>query len=132
MRSLIARPGPGGSSSSRVDQRPAAHALAEESTQVDVFQDDGTAGQVSTQVDTSTSDSAEEETCPEEDVKPPLVTEASALNTAHYRNFKLYPEQELIVNQALDHVKAEMPTEYNGEALEGICIAYLRDSVHGG
>jgi hypothetical protein len=83
--------------------------------------------EVSTQVDTSPGDSGGENVVEDEDAKPPLVTEASALDTAHIRQFKLYPEQEIAVNQALEHVKAELQTEHNGSALEGVCIAYLRD-----
>jgi hypothetical protein len=85
--------------------------------------------EVSTQVDISPGDSSGENAVEDEDAKPPLVTEASALDTAKLRQFKLYPEQEVAVNQALDHVKAELQTKHNGAALEGICIAYLRDCM---
>ena len=83
----------------------------------------------STQVDTVLHDTATTDGNVEETVKPPLVTETSALETAHIRQFKLYPEQEVVVNQALDHVKAELQTEHNGVALEGVCLAYLRDCI---
>jgi hypothetical protein len=100
-------------------------AMAEVSTQVDAFQDDVTVGQVSTQVDTSAGDSAEEGACPEEGVKAPLVTEASALDTAKFRRFKLYPLQEMNVNDALDKAKEELQTDYDNEALAAICLGYL-------
>ncbi len=85
---------------------------------------------LSTQVDsdpdnTTGTDDIEAEV----EAKAPLVTEVSALDTAHIRQFKLFPEQEVIVNLALDHVKEELKTENNGVALEGVCIAYLRDNV---
>ncbi|MEP5765880.1 MAG: hypothetical protein ABJ308_14890 [Halieaceae bacterium] len=87
--------------------------------------------ELSTQVDSSAHDSSGEDAVEDKDARPPLVTEASSLDTEYIRQFKLYPEQETAVNQALEHAKAKLQTEHNGAALESICKAYLRDNVHG-
>lgn len=81
--------------------------------------------ETSTQVDISL-EIVNEEGC--ESRKPhnsPLITEVSALEIPHYRKFKMYPEQELALNNALEKAKKELPTEYETEALEAVCIGYL-------
>lgn len=81
-------------------------------------------GKASTQVDTSIqSDSSD---LIEAAVnKPPLITDKAALETPHFRKFKMYPAQEMALNNALEKAKNELPTEYENEALEAVCIGYL-------
>lgn len=81
---------------------------------------------VSTHVDTQSQSKEQVDDEPEPSHKVIMVEEQAALKMKRYKRFQLYPDQEVIVVDALNKAKKEGETDYDSVALMYICMAYLR------
>ena len=91
--------------------------------------------EVSTQVDNLNIQSSEEnvgEVIPTSEPpsflvkeKPTMVTKKVAENIPMTRTFKLYPDQDEVVKQALEIAKDQLDTKHSNVALTNICMDFL-------